>query len=196
MNIRIHAESTSGATEIDKIRLRDTVQYIASKLNFDCYGILSDIVWIIYNPLYSEEQDKKNSCQTTVQAMIAEMEENRMKILRQYGVIDFKKKYRPEYGYCYIPTKRIYISINQIRQSPIVFGGGTSIVIQKVIYGFKNLPGINRNLRTILQKSKAPDIPKSLKELVLHEMMHVVTGKSDDEEDFWTAFEEVKRKIC
>ena len=74
MAIRIHSESTSGATEIDKIRLKDTIQRIARKLHYDSYGIISDIVWIIYNPLYSEERDKKNETQSSVQSIIAELD--------------------------------------------------------------------------------------------------------------------------
>ena len=195
MTIRIHAESTSGATEIDKIRLKDTIQHIARKLNYGSYGIISDIVWIIYNPLHSEERDKKKETQPSVQSIIAELEENRMKTLRQFGVIDFRKQYRPEYGYCYIPAKRIYISINALRQKSAVFNGGSRNTIQEIVEKLKYLPGMERNMQRMMQKRNKSDIPDSLQELVLHELMHIVTEKGDDDKGFWAAFEDAKSRM-
>lgn len=198
MIIRIHAEKTSGATDNDKKCLRNAIQRITSRIPDDC----TEIVWIIYHPNFREEYDEGNRNQTAVQAAVADIDNRWMDIRKRYGLIDFRKQFRNEYGYCYISDKRIYLSVQSIRLPPTsVSVGNSGDVVKKIMDQHSHFSAANRGLDGTRREvygeltGKRTEKPGSLQELVLHELAHIISGKGDDDERFWKTLEELKNTM-
>lgn len=196
MGIRIHAEKTSGATDSDKKALRDTVRRITDRINYDC----SEIVWIIYHPDSCEERDKGNHNQAAVHAAIADMDDKWGDIRRRCRVIDFRSLLRPEYGYCYIEDKRIYISVSAIRlRAASVFVGGTGNALQNILSKLPNLSGVSLEINGMRERGEPGsgrcNEPDSLQEVVLHELAHIVSGRDDGNAEFWKTLVRLRNKM-
>lgn len=191
MSIRIRAEKTSGATGCEIKLLKETVQWIADRIRYDC----SKVDWIIYHP-DSREEDNKANCN---QAAVADIDIWWMDIRKRCRLIDFHRPLRNGYGYCRMGggRKHIYISVQSIRlESASISVRGSGNAAQDLLRS--DFLGMNRSFNGIRGQiceesvNGRKDAPDSLHEVVLHELAHIISGRDDDNEKFWRTLGELK----
>lgn len=170
MKINVYKEANVSISVIEELGLKDTIKYICTKIRYNC----SNIKWIIYNPSYPEKEGNIKYSTNSIQTIIMEATRQREEMLRKNGIISAFSKRRHEYGYCYIKRKEIYISERSVRlltRSQLLYSA-----LHKLFSPLnKTTIGIDR----FYYKTKKNNKPDSLGEVILHELTHIITKKTD-----------------